>query len=130
MSTNGKDAGVGAEHKAKERKRGMAAVRESELWNLGSLVEDALNEGAQLARDVYYAAREARMTGRSRSTSELDEVQVVRKLEEALMCAETGEHYLRIVLDQVPFIPYDQEPAQTGETPGLAEILNREEPAF
>ena len=104
MSTNGKRATVAAESAVPERKHGMQAVRESELWHLGSLIEDALRQGAELAGEVYRAASNARFSRGSEDVILVDEVESARKLEEALMCAETGGHYLRMVLDQVPYI--------------------------
>ncbi len=101
MSTNGKRAVSAAEPATAERKRGMAAVRETELWHLGSIIEDALREAANLAGEVYRAASNARLSRGTENATSVDEAEAVRKLEEALMCAETGEHYLRMVLDQV-----------------------------
>ena len=130
MSTNGKRATVAAEPAAQERKRGMAAVREAELWHLGSLIEDALDEGARLAGEVYRAATDARISGSSEQATPVDEVEAVGKFEEALMCAETGEHYLRLVLDQVPFIQRGEQAVEAGEVPEVAGREEEEEPPF
>ena len=56
MSTNGKQAVGAAEAAVRERKRGMALVREVELWRLASLIGDALEQGAYLAGQVYAGA--------------------------------------------------------------------------
>jgi len=110
MSTNGKEANSVAEPGVQERRHGMAAVREAELWHLGSLIEDTLQEAARLAGEVYRDASHARLSRGTENVTSVDEVESVRKLEEALMCAETGEHYLRMAVDQVPYIPVDREP--------------------
>lgn len=84
-----------------ERKTGLAYVRESEAVQLAKLATDAFYEAERLVHEVHRQAFDVHIVHDPDAGSGVDVDRAYEAIGEALTLSETGEHYLRMLLDVV-----------------------------
>jgi hypothetical protein len=73
-----------------KREHGLAVLREKEVRSLISLACDALGESSNIGYDMHGLIYK-------RDGSEVPDDQLQQRLEEALSCLQTADHYLRML---------------------------------
>jgi hypothetical protein len=76
-----------------KRERGIARLRETEVYHLMSLVESALYEAEHLVREVHDKARD-RWLDHDQSTEPLNADELSRLLSEAYQCTTLASTYI------------------------------------
>jgi hypothetical protein len=90
-STIAKNASNGAktETKPAERDYGLAVLREKEIRALISLACDCISETSRVAHEMHIVIYDR--------NTKVNDAELQQQLDEALSCAQTADHYLRML---------------------------------